>query len=112
MRQGALAPVLLSTMLAACDRRLPIRPGSVAPVLLFDGTETSPNDVAAVEAILSRAGLGYSVVDSSQLNEMPASRLGEYRLLIVPGGNFIQIGNGLTAGASAAIRNAIGGGLN
>jgi glutamine amidotransferase-like uncharacterized protein len=33
-------------------------------------------------------------------------------LLIVPGGNFIDMGNSLTPGAAARIRNSVNGGLN
>jgi len=43
---------------------------------------------------------------------MSPSQLRTYRLLIVPGGNFEQIGNGLTSGTTANVRNAVGGGLN
>lgn len=43
---------------------------------------------------------------------MSESRLREYRLLIVPGGNFVNIGNGLTANATVNIRNAVEHGLN
>jgi glutamine amidotransferase-like uncharacterized protein len=43
---------------------------------------------------------------------MAESELKRYRLLIVPGGNFIQIGNGLTSAATGKIRNAVRDGLN
>jgi glutamine amidotransferase-like uncharacterized protein len=65
-----------------------------------------------VEAILNRNQLNYSTVNSSQLNKMGESEIRGYRLLIVPGGNFIDIGNGLTASSTANIRNAIQNGLN
>jgi len=35
-----------------------------------------------------------------------------YRLLIVPGGNFVEIGNGLSSGTIANIRNTVRTGLN
>lgn len=82
------------------------------PVLLFSGTGTSPNDVVAVRTILNRSHLGYSTVSSSRLNGMSESQLREYRLLIVPGGNFIEIGKNLTANTTANIRNAVQNGLN
>jgi glutamine amidotransferase-like uncharacterized protein len=84
----------------------------MAPILLFDGTGTSPGDVAAVEAILSGNRLNYSTVNSSQLNEMGQSEMRAHRLLIVPGGNFIDIGNSLTPGTTANIRNAVQNGVN
>jgi hypothetical protein len=44
--------VLISAALAACGVRGDI--GGIAPILLFNGTGTSPGDVAAVETILNR----------------------------------------------------------
>jgi hypothetical protein len=84
----------------------------IAPILLFNGTGTSPSDVAAVETILNSKHLNYSTVNSSQLNEMGESQIRGYRLLIVPGGNFIDIGNSLSSNTTANIRNAIQNGLN
>jgi glutamine amidotransferase-like uncharacterized protein len=95
-----------------------VRPGNTsalppaASILLFNGAGTSPNDVAAVEAIMKNNHLSYSTAKSSQLNQMNQSKLRQYRLLIVPGGNFVEIGNSLTPGATANIRNAIRDGLN
>src|ERR1700738_1535726 len=60
---------------------------TVPPILLFNGTGTSPNDVAAVETILKDYHLEYVTVKSQQLNGMSESDLIVYRLLIVPGGN-------------------------
>ena len=89
-----------------------LRSGGIAPILLFNGTGTSPNDVAAVETILNNNDLNYSTVNSSQLNQMSESQIRGYRLLIVPGGNFIDIGNSLTSSTTANIRNAVQNGLN
>jgi glutamine amidotransferase-like uncharacterized protein len=86
--------------------------GGNVPILLFTGTGTSPHDVEAVETILDSNHLNYSTVDSSQLNAMGESQLRGYRLLIVPGGNFIDIGNSLTSSTTTNIRNAVQNGLN
>jgi glutamine amidotransferase-like uncharacterized protein len=43
---------------------------------------------------------------------MSESELRAYRLLLVPGGNFVEIGNGLTSSATTRLRNAIQHGLN
>ena len=43
---------------------------------------------------------------------MAEAQISEYRLLIVPGGNFVDMGNSLTAGTTANVRNAVKGGLN
>jgi len=84
----------------------------LVPILLFDGTGTSPGDVAAVETILNSNHLNYSTVNSSQLNHISESQLRGYRLLIVPGGNFVNIGNSLNASTTPTIRNAVQNGLN
>jgi glutamine amidotransferase-like uncharacterized protein len=86
--------------------------GGIARVLLFKGAGASPNDVAAIKTILNNNHLNYSTANSSQLNEMGESQIRGYRLLIVPGGNFIDIGNGLTSNATASIRDAVQNGLN
>ena len=84
--------------LTACAPSPPPPPASniAPPILLFSGTGTSPNDVKAVEAILKDSHLKYSTVNSRQLNGMSESQLMAYRLMIVPGGNYITIGNSLT----------------
>src|SRR6516164_7538854 len=82
------------------------------PILLFIGKGTSPGDVTAIEKILTDKHLNYSAVNSSQLNRMSESQLQGHRLLIVPGGNFINIGNGLTSNKTSNIRNAVRSGLN
>ena len=86
--------------------------GGTPEILLFNGAGSSPNDVKAFETILKDQHVIYSKVNSSQLNQMSEAQLREHRLLIVPGGNFLAIGNGLNAVASANIRNAVQNGLN
>ena len=82
------------------------------PILLFNGAGISPNDVAALETILKDKGLSYSTVNSSRLNAMDEDDLRGHRLLIVPGGNFEEMGNQLTANTATNIRNAVQGGMN
>ncbi len=101
----------LALISASCGVHRSTPPGA-APILLFAGTGTSPGDVAAVKAILDRSGLGYAAVDSWQLNAMSESQIRGYRLLIVPGGNFIHIGKSLAPATSATIRSAVQNGLN
>ena len=83
-----------------------------APILLFRGTGTSLNDVEALEAILKSNNIDYSTADTSKLNTMDEARIRRYRLLIIPGGNFVEMGTGLTPGATANIRNSVQSGLN
>ena len=107
----AVSLLLISAAFTACGAR-PASSREITPVLLFTGTGASPTDVAAIETILDSSHLSYSAVDSSQLNGMAESQISAYRLLIVPGGNFVDMGNSLTAGTSANVRNAVKGGLN
>jgi glutamine amidotransferase-like uncharacterized protein len=99
----------VSLALAACT---PPAPGNVPPILLFTGSGTSANDVAAVEKILNDRHLEYATANSRQLNRMTESQLMAYRLMVVPGGNFIAISESLTPSTTANIHNAVQGGLN
>ena len=88
------------------------RTGGSPPILLFNGHGTSPNDVKAFEKLLNENSFGYVTVDSQQLNAMGEAQLKSYRLLLVPGGNFEQIGNNLSVATATNVRNAIRDGLN
>ncbi len=101
--------LLISLALTGCT---PPTPGDDRQILLFNGRGTSPGDVAAVETILKDHHLNYSTVNSPQLNRMNESQLMAWRLMIVPGGNFITIGNHLTSNTTTNIHNAVRGGLN
>jgi glutamine amidotransferase-like uncharacterized protein len=105
---GTLA-ALMSFTLTACS---PPASNSVPPILLFNGAGTSAEDVAAVEAVLNDNGLEYATANSWKLNSMSAAQLRAYRLMIIPGGNFLAIGDGLTSSTTARIHNAVQGGLN
>jgi glutamine amidotransferase-like uncharacterized protein len=91
-----------------------VRPAanSVPTILFFCGRGTSRNDVAAIEEILNDNRFSYAVVNSEHLNSMSEVQIRHYRLLVVPGGNFEEIGNGLEASTTATIRHAVQGGLN
>ena len=82
------------------------------PILLFNGTGISPNDVTAIGAILDNNHLKYATVNSSELNSVTLSQLKSHRLLIIPGGNFIDMGKSLSPATAANIRDAVQGGLN
>jgi glutamine amidotransferase-like uncharacterized protein len=116
--------VLLSIAFTACEKgsmaakgvdaspSSPVGLGGPAPILLFTGTGTSPNDVAAVATMLNSNHLNYSTANSFQLNRMSESQIRGFRLLIVPGGNFIDMGKSLTAGTAENIRRAVQNGTN
>jgi hypothetical protein len=107
-----------SILLIACLALLTLpacgpRESNDAPsILLFKGTGASANDVKAIEAILKDRRLTYLVADSHQLNGMAVSQLMAYRLIIVPGGNYITMGNSLTRETTTNIHNTVQGGLN
>jgi len=106
---SAAGPFLLVAALTSCS---PPAPSNRAPILLFAGNGTSAGDVAAVERILKDNHLEYSTATSRQLNAMSASQLMAYRLMVVPGGNFIDMAGSLTPSTTANIHAAVQGGLN
>ena len=81
-------------------------------VLLYNGAGTSPNDVKAIEAILKKSKLSYCTIDSRQLSGLTESQLLSSQLLIVPGGNYIEMANGLSAETFGKVRSAVERGLN
>jgi glutamine amidotransferase-like uncharacterized protein len=82
------------------------------PVLLFTGTGTSPNDVKAIETLLVSNHIDFSTASSFELNRMKEEDLRRYLLLIMPGGNFVDMGNRLTSPTIASVRHAVHSGLN
>lgn len=82
------------------------------PVLLFNGAGTSPNDVKAIINILSSNHWDFVLANSAQLNELDTTQLRKYKLIIIPGGNFIDIGKSLTGETSNNIQKAVHQGLN
>jgi len=105
----SLFPALLATAMLGCGARGPH--GSEA-ILLFTGTGTSAGDVAALETILEANHLSYDTASSAELNAMTADGIRRHRLLIVPGGNFVAIGDSLTPAARTNIRDSVRNGLN
>ena len=103
--------VAITIVFTACQAGN-LRPAGVTPILLFSGRGTSPGDVAALEEVLSREHLEYSSIGTRQLNGLTESEIRKYRLLVIPGGNFEQIGKSLTSAATANIRGAVQSGLN
>jgi glutamine amidotransferase-like uncharacterized protein len=71
------------------------------------GDGTSPNSVRELEGILQSEHLRYAKATSRQLNAMSAESLAAYELLIVPGGNFIDIGNSLTPATCNRVRDSV-----
>jgi len=92
---------------ANCKSTLP-----EAPIILFNGTGTSPNDVDAIKNILSLNHMDFELVNSAALNRLDTNQLKKHQLLIVPGGNFVDIGKNLTAATTHQIQMAIHQGLN
>jgi len=106
-----IAVLLAVCVIAACSPA-PTAAPKPAGILLFNGAGASPGDVAAIEAVLKARGLDYATANSRQLDAMSADDLKAYRLLIMPGGNFVKMGQGLEPGTSATIRQSVNSGLN
>lgn len=109
---------LLSFFLAGCEKisssqdAQDSEASNTPLILLFDGKGTSLSDVAAIQNILRKHSLDYATVDSQHLNELSVAQMRRYRLLIVPGGNFEEIGNNLSTVTTANVRAAVKNGLN
>jgi glutamine amidotransferase-like uncharacterized protein len=95
---------LLPVSLTACD---PPARRDRAAILVFTGTGTSAGDVAAVERVLDHNHLEYATATSQQLNRMDAAQLMTYRLVIVPGGNFIAMSASFTPQTTARVHDAV-----
>lgn len=104
--------LLLLPLAAAGCGETSDRTTTIPSVLLFNGRGTSPGDVAAVEDVLRARGVGYATASSEQLDAMSEAELKAYRLVVIPGGNFVEMGNGLTPNATARLRHAIAGGAS
>ena len=100
---------LVPVVLMACDK--PARKHGVA-ILLFTGAGTSAGDISAVEAILDRSHLDYATANSDQLNRLTAPQLTTYRLIIVPGGNFMNMSASLTPQTTTRIHDAVQDGMS
>jgi hypothetical protein len=109
VRSGLFVSCLALLALLSCARMEPPKP---AAILLFNGTGTSPDDVAAIAKILRERGFEYATANSQQLNEMSEAQLMAYRLIVVPGGNYIRMGNNLTPETTERIHNAVQRGVN
>jgi glutamine amidotransferase-like uncharacterized protein len=83
-----------------------------AGIILFDGAGSSPNDVKAIGKLLDREHLPYTTADSDELDLLTAEQLAHAELLIMPGGNYEQIGKGLRADTARRIRAAVNQGMN
>lgn len=109
---GAVALLTIADDRAFATRAVDVTHRAVPPVLLFAGNGTSPGDVEAVARILRNERLTYREVSSAELNHMTVSALATYRLLVVPGGNFIDMSASLSAAAVARVHDAVAGGLH
>ena len=106
IRSDLLVLCLALLTLTGCA---PTESNTGAPILLFNGTGTSAEDVAAIARILKERGFEYDTANSRRLNGMNESQLMAYRLLIVPGGNYIKIGDNLTPETTRRVQSAVEG---
>jgi len=104
-----VSAAVLGAAIVACDAR---GNKDAAPILLFTGTGTSRGDVAALETILDTNHFDYATASSAELNAMTEEGIRRHRLMILPGGDFVAMGNSLTPATTARIRNSVDNGLN
>jgi len=71
---------------------------------LLDG---SPSYVTNDKALVNNLGLDYDTANSAQLNAMTQAQMAAYKLLIIPGGNSITIGNNISSATTAHIKTAV-----
>lgn len=113
-RRFVIALLLIAAAITACGPR---DHGSAnyrgaPPILLFTGSGASSGDVVALETILQANHLAYATVLSDELNAMTVEDLRRSRLLIVPGGDFVRIGDSLTPAGVRRVRDAVHQGMN
>jgi hypothetical protein len=109
---GSLYPYILAMAGILVCGAVACSPDHQAAILLFNGAGTSKGDVAALEKVLRSHRFAYTTVDSSRLNAMSETQLRVYRLLVMPGGNFVEMGKGLAPSTAANVRHAVTSGLN
>jgi Biotin-protein ligase, N terminal len=107
---ASLVPI--AAALAACGIVRGKAASGTVPILLFNGTGASPGDIIAIETILRDNNLNFSTANSARLNQMREPEIRAYGLLIIPGGNFVDIGNSFTSATTTNIRGAVRNGLN
>ena len=66
----------------------------------------------AVLDLLDRNQIRYDEANSAELNALDPAALRQQRLILVPGGNFIEMGAALTPQATANVRAAVRDGVN
>lgn len=103
----ASACVSIILTLSACHPTI-----KESPILLFNGKGSSVNDVHAIESILSSNRFDYTLINSVQLDEIDTVQLMKYKLLIIPGGNFIDMGKNLKVETTQKVSRAVYCGLN
>lgn len=75
--------------------------------LLFAGSGTWSAEVSSLRAILDSKGASYQVVSSSQLNALTLEELGDFGVLIFPGGSGGTQASSLTSATRERIRQAV-----
>ncbi len=75
--------------------------------LLFAGSGTWSAEVSSLKAILDSHGASYQVVSSSQLNGLSLEQLGDFGVLIFPGGSGGTQASSLTSATHERIRRAV-----
>jgi glutamine amidotransferase-like uncharacterized protein len=109
MPKFAIAQQSTAPQGVAQENQATTHPQSLATsgILVFNGTGTS-GDVQALEYVITNnMHMDYDTVNSAGLDGMSVAQLAAYKLLIIPGGDSITIGNNLAASTLANIKTAV-----
>ncbi|MFO0940595.1 MAG: BPL-N domain-containing protein [Pirellulales bacterium] len=79
---------------------------------MVNGKGTSANDVKAIESLLLEMQLDFDTVRLDELNQTSLEQFKRYKLLVFPGGNYLQMGESLNETTRSHIRAAVGDGLS
>jgi glutamine amidotransferase-like uncharacterized protein len=103
---GLLAAFVLVS--AACGPA----PGPHPLVLLYEGKGASANDVKEWKVLLDAKGVSYSARGTAEFNAMTMRDFMGFKMVMIPGGNFEEMGKALTPATTTAIRTAVENGTN
>jgi glutamine amidotransferase-like uncharacterized protein len=76
-------------------------------VLIYVGYGTTSGSAAGLEKAITGAGYTYTAVTAPQMNAMTRAQFDAYKLIVIPGGNSINIGTSLTKTTTNNVHNAV-----
>ncbi len=111
MGNRKLAAILLLAILSLSACRS-FQQSAKDVVLIYNGVGTSKNSVREIEKLIRQCGFECVTITSTQLDKMAKKELLEHPLIVFAGGNYIEMGNGLSSETTEKLRQAVAGGTN